>query len=55
MNAKKISREELQKMRDGMSTRDIAKTLGISLPTVYKLLREADIKIGGYHKIKLVD
>lgn len=50
-----ITKQRLEEMREAMSTRDIAKTLGISVPTVYKLLREAGIKIGGYHKIKLVD
>ena len=55
MKQKTLSKQELETMREEMSTRDMAKVLGISVPTVYKLLREANIPIGVQHKIKLVD
>jgi hypothetical protein len=53
MKSKSVSRSELEKMREEMSSREIAQKLGISIPTVYKLFREAGIEIG--NKIKLVD
>jgi hypothetical protein len=53
MKSKSVSRAELIRLRETMNSREIAKVLGIAVPTVYKLFREAGIEIG--NKIKLVD
>ena len=51
-----VSRTRLAAMYESMSTRSIAKELGISLPSVYKLIKEAGIELRQTHaKIKLVD
>lgn len=53
---KKITKKELQEKYNKMKNADLAKELGISEPTLRKLLKQAGIKMkgSGNHKIELV-
>ena len=44
---KTITRSELEKMYVEYSSRVVAKKLGVSVPYVYKLLKEAEIPLRG--------
>ena len=53
---KQITKKELQEKYKNMKNTELAKELGISEPTLRKLLKQAGIKMkgSGNHKIELV-
>jgi len=50
MEARKISRKQLKQMYSEMRIKDVARELGITVPTMYSLLDEAGIPRKGYGK-----
>lgn len=52
---KTISKAEIAEMYSRLTVTALAKELGISRPTAYRLLKDAGVDLRGQIKIKLVD
>ena len=57
----KVKRKELERLYKSMTIKELSKKLRITKPTLYKLLREADIELKGKDgfrrrkKVELID